>query len=265
MLVQYKNENKACWGSKREITGWITHWHEFYEIEFLLEGTANETINGDLYRIKEGYITLLSPNDFHYIETANNKPLKYAVCCIRKEDVPKALKQKLEANKPPYLLKMSENNIQKLKYLFDAFFDEISTSKDSLTAKFLVLSIMSICIDLASQNILPDCDKLDEKFKNVKLILQYVNQHCTEKLTRDKIAEEFNYSPNYLSRLFKKNIGVSLSQYIINLRMEKAMELLHTSSLCVGEIISTVGYSSPSLFYKHFYDSFKTIPKQEKG
>ena len=90
-------------------------------------------------------------------------------------------------------------------------------------------------------------------------------EHYPEKITRDEIAECCGFSPNYLSRLFKSVAGVSLSEHITDIRMQQAMSLFKNTDKCIGDIIESVGYRSPSLFYRHFYSRFGTKPSEARN
>ena len=83
-----------------------------------------------------------------------------------------------------------------------------------------------------------------------------------KKITRDEIAESCGFSPNYLSRLFKSVTGVSISDHITDIRMQQAMNLLKNTDKSIGDIIESVGYRSPSLFYRHFYSRFGIKPSE---
>jgi two-component system response regulator YesN len=66
------------------------------------------------------------------------------------------------------------------------------------------------------------------------------------------VAEAISLSPTYLSTLFKKEIGIGFSEYLISCRMEEAKKLLKTSDLSVNLIAEEVGYSDAKYFSKTF-------------
>lgn len=72
-------------------------------------------------------------------------------------------------------------------------------------------------------------------------------------LTVDKLAEYFHFHPVYLNRIFKKEKGESVSQYIINERMKLAALLLDAKQYGANEVAEKVGYSH----YTNFYNMFK--------
>ncbi|MFD2612067.1 response regulator transcription factor [Paenibacillus gansuensis] len=85
--------------------------------------------------------------------------------------------------------------------------------------------------------------------------IAYIEQHMDEELSREQIAGKVHLNSAYLSRLFKKETGLSLSDYIMKLRMEKAKELLREPRIKISQAASSVGYSH----FSHFAKMFKRI------
>ncbi|MBP1989647.1 AraC family transcriptional regulator [Paenibacillus eucommiae] len=78
-------------------------------------------------------------------------------------------------------------------------------------------------------------------------VLRFLSEHYQETKSIESLSLQLNYSPQYLSRKFKEQTGLSPIEYIIKLRMEKAQRLLITTDATLQEIASSVGY--PDLFY----------------
>ncbi len=94
-------------------------------------------------------------------------------------------------------------------------------------------------------------------------ILQYVNSNfLSYDMSLNKITEEFDVSIYTLSKLFKEYTGLGFKEYLIEIRMEKAKELLATGQLTVGEIAQMVGYSNTSHFIKTFKNVKGVTPEQ---
>ena len=67
-------ENGELTASKKEITGNSSpHWHEFYEIEYLLDGSGDYIIDGVNHRITSGMFFLMSPANFHEVITNDSR------------------------------------------------------------------------------------------------------------------------------------------------------------------------------------------------
>ena len=83
-------------------------------------------------------------------------------------------------------------------------------------------------------------------------VKKYIADHLQEDLSRGEIAAAVYLNSDYLSHLFHEKTGLSLSAYIQQLRMEKAMRLLTQSGESVGRIASMCGFSNIPYFSKQF-------------
>lgn len=82
----------------------------------------------------------------------------------------------------------------------------------------------------------------------VQEAITYIREHPAENLTLDDIARHTHMNSSYLSRIFKKECGCSVTEYITTIRMEKAKELLETTNLLTYEIAEKIGINEPSYF-----------------
>ena len=76
----------------------------------------------------------------------------------------------------------------------------------------------------------------------------------------ETLGQEVGCSPFYLSRIFSREVGLTIPQYLRNLRMERAAELLRTGRYNVTEAATEVGYSSLSHFSKAFCETIGCCP-----
>ncbi len=102
-----------------------------------------------------------------------------------------------------------------------------------------------------------------EKYKReVQVIMRYVNMHYKEHITLDEIARAANLNRSYLCRLFKKEYGDSIFNYLNSIRMEKAAEMLRSNpNLYVQEVAAAVGICEPFYFTRRFKEYFGVSPR----
>lgn len=86
-------------------------------------------------------------------------------------------------------------------------------------------------------------------------VIELVQEHYTEDISVNVIASRLNISNSYLSQMFKKEMGISIIQYIISYRIQKAKELISSGDESVSNIASRVGFVD----VKHFSKTFKKI------
>ena len=97
--------------------------------------------------------------------------------------------------------------------------------------------------------------------KTVKTIADFIHQHFYQKLYIKDIAESLSLSSEYIERLFKKHTGLTIGQYLLNVRLNQAKILLNGSDRAIFEIASLTGFNSQSYFVKTFKDKYKITPK----
>ena len=100
-----------------------------------------------------------------------------------------------------------------------------------------------------------DVDAEDEKkiqHHYISIVLKYINENYSQAVSLEKAAEVVGLNPVYLSYLFKKIKKVNFSEYLNEVRLKKAEELLADSTLKIGEISEGVGYKDARYFSSLF-------------
>lgn len=100
------------------------------------------------------------------------------------------------------------------------------------------------------------------KSKPVVLSLDYIHKNYRSPITLNEIAEHVNLNASYLSSLFKKEMGLTISQYITQTRLEVSMNMLRFSDYSYADISSYCGYSSQSHFTYCLRTHIGMTPKQ---
>ena len=104
----------------------------------------------------------------------------------------------------------------------------------------------------------PDID-IDHR---VRMVIRFIEENGDRQLSLNELAQYINVSPWHLCRLFRMGTGTSVTQYLLNLRMQKAKELLETSCLRVKEIMNQVGIRDESHFARTFKKLYGVSPTQ---
>lgn len=98
-----------------------------------------------------------------------------------------------------------------------------------------------------------------QKGLNMQQVENYIQAHGHQGITLDQTARQFFVTPEYLSKTFKHYAGVGFSEYVMNLRMLKAKEML-ASGVAPKEIGTALGFSDQANFYKVFKRCFGITP-----
>lgn len=143
---------------------------------------------------------------------------------------------------------------------------------------------MNFTITLSEINSLLDYDNIDELFESISILVNKVCLLVTKSLQNKEnefvanmlafvhenflsydmgleiLAEKFNVSVYYLSKIFKEDTGTGFKEYIIMLRMEEAKRLLNNTEISIGDLCEKVGYSNTSHFIKTFKNHVGVTP-----
>ena len=96
----------------------------------------------------------------------------------------------------------------------------------------------------------------------VQKALTFIHLNLSSSLSVKKIANEVNLSPDYLTRLFKKELNITVICYINTKRIYKSLKLLATTNLSIGEIGDLVGLSNTAYFHTLFKKEIGLSPNQ---
>ncbi|SDF79088.1 response regulator transcription factor [Marvinbryantia formatexigens] len=119
-----------------------------------------------------------------------------------------------------------------------------------------------ICFVTIKWQVEPEENDVKAMIKNV---MTYVDANLDSAISRNEIAEQVHLNPDYLTRLFKKETGQTLKEYITEQKMKSAQSLLRTTNMPVSFVAAKVGYSN----FSHFSTAYKKVmgrtPQEERG
>ncbi|WP_130837329.1 response regulator transcription factor [Lachnoclostridium sp. Marseille-P6806] len=95
-----------------------------------------------------------------------------------------------------------------------------------------------------------------------RILKDYIREHCAEELMRNQLADLVHLNADYMTRLFKKEVGISITNYLINVRIQKACRLLETTEQSINDIAMAVGYDNFSYFSRLFKKITGDTPKK---
>lgn len=229
------------------------HWHEFYEIEYVVSGHASEIINGSEYEVAPGFAVLITPADLHSYQN------------VRKEDSLTIYNVKFSPYLlPPELQKMLNGISEPLCGIcpeIGPIFGKLLTEYNNRSfgrEQFIISAITQICILLFRC-----CEQVSRSTNDPEhKMVMYIREHYLEPISAKSVAECFHLSPNYFSEFFKKHTGIGFSAYVKKLRLKFAAKLLLTSDMTVNEVAVRSGFNSMTYFFNSFKSAYGMPPEQ---
>lgn len=117
--------------------------------------------------------------------------------------------------------------------------------------------------ETAPENDLIRSNELDEATRLAMVkIITYIREHYPEDITLDVLSEQVYMHPVTISRLFKTATGITVTEFISQIRLEAAADLLEHSNLLVSDIGNLVGYHKAQYFINLFKKQYGTTPQK---
>lgn len=216
------------------------HWHDYYEIEIILEGRGTHSLNNIRYEIGPGSAFLLSFKDFHSI-TANSD-LKVLNISFSADTVDERLTACLTAdfNKTCFF---KEKEIEYIKMQLENLehFKSNNNFYKILQRNYLNELIIKIInnknIETASLNA-----------SSVQKAVEIINNEFNNDITLEYVANKVFLTPNYLGSVFKKSVGCSFRDFLNAVRIRYACNLLISTQRPIKKISTDCGFNSVEYF-----------------
>ena len=170
------------------------------------------------------------------------------------------------------VIKMSRIKHPDTAFIIVSGYDDFSYCREALRLKITDYILKPVnyeefgtCIDnlkisMYMENVSQEPEEQEERIINS--ITMFIQEHLAEEMSLSVLSEEFHMNPQYISQLFKNEIGVGFLAYLTSIRMEKAKKLLLSTSLSIGEVAEQSGYGDYRVFTKVFKKSEGITPSQ---
>lgn len=251
------------------------HVHSHIELNYVYSGICPQSVNGEDIVLQTNQVLLIDTDCPHSIAALSEDDIMISVM-IQKDFLRNHLFSQLsqdsilskffvnaineKTNHDHHLLFHSENNRRIplfFQELFSECYDPSINSNDILMHLFYL--IMAELINVY-ENDLSHTDDFENKTPIAPMIRYIESKYLT--CTQESVAEFFHISPNYVSSLLKKHLGMSYISLIQDLKLKNAAHLLLDTKQSVTEIANLVGYENISFFYKKFQKKYGCSPKK---
>ena len=117
-------------------------------------------------------------------------------------------------------------------------------------------------ISLFERRLSSAASEAKQEERTIAGLTRYLQEHLAQEVSLSVLAEHFHLNPQYISQLFKSEIGVNFLAYLTSIRMEKAKRLLLTTPLSIAEVAEQSGYGDYRVFTKVFKKNEGITPSQ---
>lgn len=239
------------------------HFHDFYEIYYLVSGERFYFIKDTTYHIKSGTLVIINPYDVHYTDNYADYTYDRILINFNKEILNEFLGliddiNPLECYKKDLrVIKLNPQEQHYVESILNTMLKEYGKMEAGFNS-YLKTSLLQLLIFMSRRNSSAgsdDINYINSAHKTISEITGYINTNFSADITLSHMSERFFISPCHLSRIFKQITGFAFTEYVNGIRIKEAQKLLCSTDLPIAEITEIVGYKSNT----HFGRMFKSI------
>lgn len=229
--------------------------HNFVLI-IALKGAGQACLNERIFRLEEGQALLIFPFQFRYFISLQESSIRWIAIGFEMEH---ADSLEFRRNQP---WQLTSESMQILRRLLEALSSKDSSRIRRATEAQLWLALLlnqgsaqEMRLPSSSLTISAEAQKMLERIHG------YFYRHMSQPFKLEDMACGINYSKSSLRRQFKEHFKISLGRYVAQVRLNKAVRLLHENTLNISGVAQACGYSSISIFSRKFSAAMGCSPR----
>lgn len=256
--------------SHRSTESFLIHNHPSYELYYYLQGSASFLVNGVEYSLEPHTLLIFPPNSFHGIRVTDDLPYdRYtlhftadSLSLDRRAALLRALPRAEKTGVYPCLRKNMEGSaVHALLTQLDLCAAHDGPTQERILP--ILLEALLATVMLASPA--PEIQAADAQVSSAQEnIITYVNEHFTENIMLDDLAERFFLSKHHLNRVFRKATGTTVRDYLISKRVNYVQQLL-INGIPATQASTLAGFGDYTAFYRAYVKRFGHAPSQDRG
>ena len=231
------------------------HFHKELEIIYVRKGKAVAYADKNSYLLNAGDMFIAFPNQVHYYRTVSKGEF---MVLIFSPDILYDISSKISKSKPDIncFTPLADEN---LKDIFDRIYSLDGEYKNIAISGYLNVVMSRILPRLRLKTV--DADNNSAFFS----IIDFCTHNFKDDITLDIVAEELHLSKYYISRLINKKLKQNFNEYINNLRISEACNLLRETDKKIADISEDVGFGTVRSFNRAFNTIMGISPKEYRS
>ena len=251
------------------------HKHRFFELQYVISGTLNQTVGGQDLLLHEGDVCFIAPETEHCISVCDDETVivnilirvetfrSVFIDLLNKEDIISDFFSRVLmcSSYYPYIYCRTEikKELSDIVSSMLAVYDSDMRLKNRLIINKLEEFFIYLLNDHEYDFITGS--SMGETDRKILPILRYIQDHY-QTVTLAELSRCFGYSESYLSRIITLYTGSGFSQILKSVRLKNAAGLLENSLLPINEISVQCGYEDRTYFHKAFKKQYGMTPAE---
>ena len=221
------------------------HSHTHYELYFLMKGERTFFLSNALHKLSAPAIIVIPPHAMHMTEGSGFERYNVNVA-------PDYLNPYQAEILHKHALQIIRPTQAQAKELASLFQQAVAASRTDKHAQYILHALFSYAVyllDNLEKSVTQTNSETQKRIPPLLLkVIDYLHEHYAEEITLQGVADTFFVSKATLMYNFKKHINCSLIDFLLNIRLTKAKELLFNSKKSIEEIAESCGFSSANYF-----------------
>jgi AraC-like DNA-binding protein/mannose-6-phosphate isomerase-like protein (cupin superfamily) len=251
----------------------IEHYHDFNELVFIIKGKGIQVIEQNEYMVSAGDVFVLQGNQKHYFKDPSGIELVNVMFAPNKQqNIISDSVRKLEGYNALFILEsqyralhhfqnklhLDRSDMAKMEFILNSMMLELEHKLEGY--KTLLGNKLEELIILLSRHY-SSLEATEAKaLVRIGKVIDYLENNFTDKIYLDKLAEMAFMSTRNFQRIFQKAVGSSPSNYIMQIRLQKARKMLRNTESPITDIAIDSGFGDSNYFIKCFKKEIGITP-----
>ena len=225
------------------------HHHPYYELYYLTDGERTVFVNNNVYNLKKNTLLIIPPYTMHKTSGKNFTRININV------SPDYFTKPQLEIVNFMSLfgpITFKDDQVKHINYIFDKIFEYYKKTPQNMAAESVHIYMCYLFVTLREFVNINGTATQNHRLKQYPLalinIIKYLSENISSDVSVKTLSEKFYLSQGYISKLFKKYTNITISDYVLNMRMTAAKHLLKDTKKSMEEISYLTGFSSSNYF-----------------
>ena len=260
----------------------VAHEHAFHEIVYVESGTVDHITVAGTRKLIVGDVITLKPHMWHQYRNPRSFTIvnclfenallrRYGAMLQLGEGVFQLFCQRTTKprEKPPRVLHahpaQRTDILNTLETMMSEIRDTLPDWQVVVTVRLLDFLVTVARLGYGTELRLAFPPLANRALEAVVETVEYLEKHFKEVIMLNDLAKQFHISPFYLSRTFKKRMGMGIVQYLHHLRIEEACRLLRYSDEPITTVANNVGYDQIAYFSRRFCEETGVSPRKYRA
>lgn len=235
---------------------------DIFAVFILLEGSIDFVVEGKRISLEPYDVMIVNNHELHHSITKENSKIDFILLTINLDFFLK--NDCIDFSDMVFNRMIGTNNVIPAEVVKRSGINDIflKLEKYTMEENECTIVIKSVIIELL-YNLNKQISKVNvtkHGYTKIKDVLEYINEHLTEKITLDTIANKFFFTKQYLCRFFKEQTGFTIKKYIAYKRIVIMRELC-SKGISLSEASIKAGFNSYSSFYRTYSKIMNQSPK----